>query len=439
MHRLRAHLTLAACALLAVGAGARGDEAPPAVTLSAPSVATVSSEDYPEVTCTGTKPQMIEDVVQLAADTRDSLANLLQLGPKWRYPVHITLLDPVAGQKPPREAVAAFIDGNTLKIEAALSSNDLDARQFIQRQFVTALLWEKFFKPNTVFTTQTRLDAVPLWLVEGLREHINDDPDHDRDEIVKRAALANRAPTLAEVTGWKDLNPDRLGGIWQRAFCYYLVESLTHQQARRDDFQQWLASITGPNPSSALRLFPTEMGWQRELREASDRSRGFVFTWDESAAELTAAETIALPKDKHGDDTRLCTIETVGTFPRSKAIDAAIGQKVLELTALQFRMHPSWQPIVELYRFGLTALVRDNDPKRAADYIHEAHVLRAEEMDSHTKLVDYMNWYEVTQNLPSSPTRFRAYFQVAQELDRAQDPQHPNPIRTDLLKVESEF
>jgi hypothetical protein len=427
---------LVACTGLVLGAWARADD--DAALLDQPS--TLACDSYPQVTCTGTNPQMVADVLQLATDTRDGLTPLLKLGPNWRYPVHITLLDPQPGQKSPREGVNAITDGKTLRVEAALSSDDPLARQFIQRQLVNALLWEKYFKPDATFTAQTRLDAVPLWLVEGLRERLNDDPDHNREEIVKRAALDNRAPTLAEVTGWKDISADRLLGLWQSAFCYYLVECLTRQQERREDFQQWLTSITGPNPSSAIRLFPTEMGWQRELLEADKRSHSLVFTWDESAAQLTAAETIALPKDKGHDDTRLCTIETVGTFPRSKEMDEAINEKVLELTALQLRVHPSWQPIVELYRFGLTALIRDNDPKRAADFLHQAHVRRGAEMDFHDKLVDYANWFEVTQNLPPTASHFRSYFQVAQELDKAEgDPEHPNPIRADLLKVESEF
>lgn len=433
-------LCLAVCAVLAPAPAARADNGDALASPTSDPPSTLASGTYPQITCTGTNAQAVADVVQLGADTRDALTSVLQLGPVWRYPVHVTLLDPKPGQKPPREAVSAITDGKNLRVEASLSSTDPLARAFIQRQFVNALLWEKFFKKDASFTAQTRLDAVPLWLLEGLRESLNDDPDHNREEIVKRAAMDNRAPTLAEVTGWKDLSSDRLLGLWQGAFCYYLVDSLTHPQARLADFQQWLASITGPNPASAVLLFPTEMGWQRELRAADGRSQNLVYSWDESAAALTAAETIALPKEKGQADVRLCTIETIGSIPRSATVNAAINKKVLELTALQLRIHPSWQPIVELYRFGLTALARDNDPQRAAEYIHQAHLRRAAEINIRTKLLDYTNWFEVTQNLPPTASPFRSYFQVAQELDKAEgDAQHPNPIRADLLKVESEF
>jgi hypothetical protein len=414
----------------------------PLVSPETGTTTTAKNDTYPQVTCTGINPALVSDVLQLASDTRETLAPILKLGPAWRYPVHITLAAPLS--KPSSdlqgESVSAVANGNTLTLEAQLPSTAPNAHEFIQRQFVTALLWEKFFKPDTTFTTTTRLDIVPMWLVEGLREMLNGDTTHAREEIVKRAAIDGRAPTLAEVTGWKELSTDRLLSIWQRAFCYYLVECLTHPDSRLIDFQGWLASITGPNPQTAEYLFPTEMGWQGELRDASQRDRPLVYTWDDSAAELSADETIALPKGKHADDTQLCTIDTVATFPHSKTLDQAVNAKILELTALELRVHPSWQPVIELYRFGLTSLLRDPTPQRAVQYLHQARVRRAEEMAYHQKLIDYVNWYEVTQNMPIEASHFRDYFRIAQELDKIEpDPAHPNPLRADLLKVEAKF
>lgn len=436
---------LAACGLVLGSWSLWAQTDPVGSPLSAPETGaptTAKSDAYPQVTCTGVNPALVSDVLQLAADTRETLTPILKLGPAWRYPVHITLAAPLS--KPSSdlqgESVSAVADGTTLTLEARLPSTAPNAHEFIQRQFVTALLWEKFFKPDTTFTPSTRLDVVPMWLVEGLREMLNGDPTHAREEIVKRAALDGRAPPLAEVTGWKELSTDRLLSIWQRAFCYYLVECLTHPDTRLVDFQGWLASITGPNPQTAAYLFPTEMGWQGELRDAYQRDRPLVYTWDDSAAELAASETIALPKGKHADDTQLCTIDTVATFPRSKELDQAVNAKIFDLTALELRVHPSWQPVIELYRFGLTSLLRDPTPQRAVEYLHQARVRRAEEIAYHQKLVDYVNWYEVTQNMPIEASHFRDYFRIAQELDKIEpDPAHPNPLRADLLKVEAKF
>ena len=439
---------LAGLTLLCASVGRGADAGALATAVPPDSSATVASDPYPQVTCTGSNPAIVDEVIQMAEDMRQTMDNgqnltkLLKLGKTWRFPVHIILVDPGTplAEKVKQEEISVVVADKTLKITAALPASDPNAREFIQRQFVTALLWEKYFKSDTQFSEKTRLDVVPIWLIEGLRERISDDPDHNREEIVKRAALAERAPTLAEVTGWDELSDDRLLGLWQRAFCYYLVDSLVKTGPRLADFHDWLASITGPNPTSAQRLFPTEMGWQRELREASNRSLATYFSWDDSATELAAAEIIALPKGKYGNDTRICTIETVSTFPRTKELTEAIRKKILELTELELRAHISWRPIIALYRFGLTALISDKDPTHAPQFFKQAIQQRAAEMENHQQLVDYANWYEVTQIAPLETSNFQSYFRVADQLDKAEpDPAHPNPLRARLLKVEAQF
>jgi len=401
------------------------------------------SDIYPEASCTTTNPALCSDVLQLAADTRGQLAPLLRLGKKWRFPVHIHLVtpeDPLAS-KVDHESVSVVIQNKTLNINATLPSSDPDTYAFVQRQFVTALLWEKFFSPTQTLDAHTRLDVVPLWLIEGLREWLDDDPEHNREKIVKRAALAKRAPALADVTDWHELSDDHMVALWQRAFCYYLLESLIRKNEQRENFQQWLDSITGPNPSSANQLFPTEMGWQRELLTSPARSRDIVYTWDETVAELGALETIAIPSDKE-TDTRLCTIDTVVSFPRDAKFLTAVQQKVLDLTGLELRAHPSWRPIIALYRFGLSALTNDKNPnlEQATKFIVEAQRRRAAEMGDHQKLLDYVNWFEVTKDYASNTSRFSSYFSTAQKMERIQaDPDHPNPIRADLLHIESQL
>ena len=161
---------------------------------------TAKNDAYPQVSCTGVNPAFISEVLQLANETRDSLTPVLKLGPAWRFPVHIVLTAPIAGPKTDGEgeSVSVVLNGPTLRLEASLPSSAPNAHEFIQRQFVTALLWEKFFKPDTAFSTATRLDVVPLWLLEGLRETLDEDPSHNRDEIVQRAALAGRAPRCSK-------------------------------------------------------------------------------------------------------------------------------------------------------------------------------------------------------------------------------------------------
>lgn len=404
-------------------------------------VSTATSDTYSQVSCTCSNALASADTLQLAADTRQQLSPLLGLKPTWRFPVHIHIVtpdDPLADKV--QEAVVQVIaTDKTMSIEALVPSSDPDAREFIQRQFVTALLWEKFFKANQTFDTHTRLDVVPVWLVEGLREWLNEDPEHNRESIVRKAVQSKLAPSLVEVTNWKDLSSDRLLGLWQRAFCYYLVDSLIQPGPRRDNFQQWLSTFSGSNPTSPQFLFPTEMGWQRELVDATHRSRELVYSWDETVAELAAAETIAIPSDK-ASNTRICTLYTVCNFPRDKKLIEAVQQKILDLTSLELRAHPSWRPILELYRSGLTALVDDKNQDKAKKLIAQANEQWIAEMAYHQKLVDYMNWFEVTKDYAGNTSRFRTYFWTAQQMERVEaDPNHPNPIRANLLQVESQL
>jgi hypothetical protein len=399
--------------------------------------ATAVSDYYPQVACTGTDPLANADVLQLATDTREQLAPILQLGNKWRFPVHIILVepdDPLAARIHDERSEVTAAD-KTMTLTAACPSTDPEAKSFIQRQFVTALLWEKLFSQSTSFDTHTRLDVVPLWLIEGLNETLIEDPSRSREEVVRRAALAHRAPSLEEITGWQEISEDRLLGLYQRAFCYYLVNSLIHHGAQRADFQAWLDKASVSGPASAQLLFPTEAGWQRQLLDAPERSHDLVYTWDESVNALAAAETIAVSAKK-ADDTRICTLDTVAALPRDDDLIAALQKKVFDLTALELRAHPSWRPILALYRFGLTALISGH-LDQAKNYIRQAQQQRTAEIAAHQKLIDYVNWFEVTRDYAGA-SRFENYFTTAKSLETAQgDPDHPNAIRTHVLQVES--
>jgi hypothetical protein len=406
------------------------DDAPP----------TAVCELFPQVTCTSTDPAVNADMAQLAADTRDQLGPVMNLGASWRFPVHIVIVmpdDPKAAQVH-AEQVSVTAGDDTMSITATLPSDDPDAHAFIQRQFVTALIWEKFFAQMKSFDANTRLDVVPIWLIEGLNEWLDRGSNRDRESIVRRAALAQRAPSLAEITSWQEISSDRLLGLYQRAFCYYLVNSLVLPGPKRANFQDWLAKVAKSGPSSAGYLFPTETGWQRQLLEAPDRAHDIVYTWDETANALSATETIALPAAKP-DDTRICTLENVTEFKPDPKLNDALQKKIFDLTELELRAHPGWRPILELYRFGLSAMVAGHVPE-AKNLIAQAQAKRSTEAAYHQKLVDYMNWFEVTKDPTGTGSRFQSYFSTAHDMERAQgDPAHPNPIRRDVLQVESQL
>ena len=430
------------------GATSRGeDDAPATETPSAPApepsvISTTASQDFSQVTCTSGDALACADALQLAADTHDQLASLLKLGPGWRFPVHIRIMapdDPLLA-KIDHEASGVFAQGDTMKLEAVIPSTDPNLREFIQRQFITSLLWEKFFAKTTTFDKSTKIDVVPFWLVEGLCGWLNPDPDHSRESIVRRAVHNQTVPTLEEVTGWHELSDDRLLGLWQKAFSFYLVDSITQSGPRRADFQQWLDGFAAPDASPLAQFhFPTEDAWQREMAEATTRSHDILYTWDETRAQLTAAETVTFAPSKDAK-IETCSIFEVPAKPHTTMMFEAIQERIYLLTELELRAHPSWNPIIEMERSALTLLIKDNQVDNAQKLLTAAQKRIADETQEHQRLADYLNWFEVTKNFEGNTSHFSTYFATAQEMERVEaDPDHPNPIRANLLQIESEL
>jgi hypothetical protein len=405
-----------------------------------PVASTAVSEQYPVVTCAGTNAGVNSDVLQLAADTRAELGPILGLEGQWRFPVAIRVVmpeDPLAA-KIHEQHVAVTLGNGTLNLSGAVPASDPEVREFIQRQFVTALLWEKFFAHTSSFSTKTDLGVVPIWLVVGLTEWLREDDNRDREEIVRRAARSQRTPTLREIAAWQEISSDRLLGLYQRAFCFYLVDSLIHGEARRANFQQWLATVSGRNPGAATLLFPTEAAWQKELLQAPDRSHDIVYTWNETSTALADDEAILIPSQKPGS-ARICTLDNVADFPVDSGLKLALPRKIFDLTALELRAHPSWRPIIASYRFGLTALSAGH-LEEARKFIAQAQDVRRREAALHAKLIDYVNWFEVTKDYDSPGTRFQNYFSTAKLMESVQaDPVRPNPIRAELIQAESKL
>ena len=162
----RRSLSLALTGLVACGLASLGHAGAVAPSI----ISTATSQNYPQVTCTSSDALACADTLQLAEDAHEQLAPILLLDRHWRFPVHIHIMmpdDPLLA-KINREAAAVFADGDTLRIEAVLPSTDPDARAFLERQFVTALLWEKFFARTKNFDTHTKLDSVPRLADRGI-------------------------------------------------------------------------------------------------------------------------------------------------------------------------------------------------------------------------------------------------------------------------------
>jgi predicted NACHT family NTPase len=118
----------------------------------------------------------------------------------------------------------------------------------------------------------------------------------------------------------------------------------------------------------------------------------------------------------------------------------AMQEQLFALTNFELRAHPSWHNILELYRSALAALVNGSNPAQAKAILQQAQHRRLVEIEYHQKLLDYTNWFEVTKDYEPGDSHFNSYFTTAKEMERVQaDPAHPNPMRANLLQLESEL
>jgi hypothetical protein len=125
---------------------------------------------------------------------------------------------------------------------------------------------------------------------------------------------------------------------------------------------------------------------------------------------------------------------------RSPALLKAVKDRIYILTALELRAHPGWHDVLEHYRAALTGVLEGSDGTATRQLFARARHEREMEAQYHGKLLDYLNWYEVTKDEKQGVSRFEPYFATAHAMERTEgDPQHPNPIRANLLQVESQL
>ena len=76
---------------------------------------------------------------------------------------------------------------------------------------------------------------------------------------------------------------------------------------------------------------------------------------------------------RRASDPKVCTLDTVVHYPYDDKMAAILQQKLIDLTGLELRAHPSWHPILELYRSGLSTLINLKNPEEAQKLISQAH------------------------------------------------------------------
>jgi hypothetical protein len=177
----------------------------------------------------------------------------------------------------------------------------------------------KIFRDSTKTFDKTRISTRPGLAGRGFARMAERRPRAQSRKHRPKSGPEPAAPTLAEVTGWQRAERRPPAGTLAALLLLLPGRQPDHVRTQAGPiFSNGSPRLSGPNPASAQFLFPTEAGWQRELAEATQRSRDIVYSWDETVAELAAAEVIAIPADKPSD-TRILHVRYGRPFPANPA------------------------------------------------------------------------------------------------------------------------
>jgi hypothetical protein len=236
---------------------------------------------------------------------------------------------------------------------------------------------------------------------------------------------------VEEIQTWNPLSDSVLMGAWQRAFCYYLVKTMTTGMDHAQSFPVMVESLSHSTFSSFL---PTEESWQSELALAGQQSLPLTYSWEETDHQLRITKIVVTNKGAKGE-------EPLNLNEMADPKLAHTGKMVQEMTALyatlttlQARGHPSWQSVISLYRQAVYSWLHRGAPGEISAIVQRAEELKGQERQDHGHLVDYLNWFEVTH--PYGRPQFRQFYDKAKEADEAHG-EVPDPLQKYLSDFES--
>jgi hypothetical protein len=427
-------------------------------------------------------------IADLSADARKKLVPILGLPTPWKNRIFILILPSEPDKTWPLPVTTAALQGGLLNFTITLRVPGPNATEEFLRSLSQVFLYEKIVLNKTQFKTGTTLPALPFWLQEGTLQLLvtlqNRDWDQqinrrgniptwlssgsnkfaltlesrDWDLVVSRAKQTGKAPTLEKILSWQELPNDPIERLWQQAFTYYLVSSLTRSNDTRDSFQSWLASADTQKPpfASITTLLPDEFAWRAQLERATDRSYYVVYTWHQTETQVHKAMYITLlgsDKDKDIDT----TIDQIKPYRNHPNFREAVSNKINELTDIELRANFLWRPVVNYYRNALLLLAnikvppqnKDAQPARAtksfdapaipakADYddcIAAAKNYEQQLVKRYEEINDYLNWVVVTRSVDEQISALAPYYQVEKNLKDFQPRQKDRVIRDVLIQ-----
>jgi hypothetical protein len=375
-----------------------------------------------------------------AESARKLAAAVVGLPRKWKTRIHLRLDDGDRDRPPPQYPMTRAIrNGPALDFEVRFNPHHPQIREELLRTLMVLFLYERVLEGNPDWVEKHEMPLLPFWLTEGLHQLVFDAGDRQWEKVVGRAVAQKRAPSLADIQDWHGLREETLQRLWQQAFAYYLVSSVTEPGPARERFHSWLTSSQTHDNNPLLNLsplMPTEIEWRSRLSHAAERSRNLVYSWDETSRLFADSQTLLL-RDPDSGEELLARLNQLASHRHRPGLAQAVADKIEELINLELRAHFLWRPIIAHYRLGLANL---HNGKAKPEVTYESRIAEADAEiqalnQAHSLLTDYLNWFAVTQPLASPGSAFSDYHLLRQRLDHF-DPRQVDPLRTTAITIE---
>lgn len=402
-----------------------------------------------------------ETALNIAIENRKKLEPLLGLPPVGVNHILIRILPADPKKDWPQPFITALLRNGQLDFSIQLRVPGPNVTEEFIRALTSVCLYEKVLANNQSFQAGKTLPLLPLWLAEGTLQQILSSGDRNWEKVVNRAKKVHKAPSLETVTKWEDLSGDSIERMWQQAFTYYLVASITKPGPSREAFQQWLqkADTEGRAPFDTYPpSMPDEFAWRAQLERSSERTSDLLYTWEETREKLGPALEIILPAKGSEKEVRT-TIDSLKPYQKHPGLADVATVKLAVLTELQARSTAPWQPVLNVYRAALMSVANIQTPtpksevipsrgtktpsietlQKGATYaelITLARKLTAEVEKQHSLVEDYLNWVVVTKSAGEQGSAFAAYYTLQKKLNDFQ-PRKTDKMSRNILRIEN--
>jgi hypothetical protein len=422
-------------------------------------------------------------ILDLALETRQRLGSFFNLERKWKFPVHV-IVRPGPADAPPRAPdLVVNLRQKKLAFEIRLTTPPSIVTEELLRVLITTCAYEKALQNRENFQENQTLPVLPLWVTEGALQWLQNTHQEDWDLVLRRADSLNSAPSLTTVATWDELSADPIQRAWQQAFCYRLFQLATQGTKTSETFGAWLQQLDGDAParrSAVPSSVPTHDPWSPNRRLPSAAVHEMIWSWDQTASRLSSLLSFSL-RDPQDQTVILTTIDKLRSVQKHPNFNATVNAKRLEFIQLELIAAPEWRPVLMTYRAALEKLfvtpaaspppaqaapsssaakgtksaAPTENPKAPSNakvarpastqektdidgyetLIHAAQQETLQLQERHTKVTDYLNWFEITYPVKEVESPLTKYF-IRQRLVEVEDRRALDPIKQEILRIE---